>query len=160
MVLSPVITWTTSTTPFPALTSLAFTGAGPGGAIPMGTTSGSQTVRLYNNFAAASSIADATGCVLAIYDDAVHQGIATGVPSLSFFAQVQVLNYNGGITGADALFYPIGGITKHPVPTNGGTISGTGANYVTVSLQIVIPASASVQGLLSQGIWLEYNSIA
>jgi hypothetical protein len=159
MPTSPVVEFRSSSGGHPVLTSLAFTGTGFGGAIPVGTTSSTQTIRIYNNFAAAGSIADATGCVLAAYDDVIHQGTAVTIPSTGLYVQVEVIDYNGSPTNGDIAWFPIGGQTKHAIPTNSGTISGSGANYVTVTIQIVIPAGTT-QGAVSQGLWLEYNSTA
>lgn len=155
----PVITWNSATTPYSAITSLAFTGSGYGGAIPSGTISNVNQVRIYNNFAAASGIADATGCVIAVYDDTVHQGSATSAASVGKYVNAEVNDYNGSTTGADGAYLAIGGLAKHAIPVNSGTIGGAVANYVTVSFKIIVPASAT-QGNISQGIWLEYNSVA
>ena len=154
---SPVVEWRASTTPFATISTQAFTGAGFGGAIPVGTTSSPVTVRVYNNFAAAGSIADALNCVLAAYDDVVHQGTGINPSTVGLYTQVEVNDYNGVTTGADTSFFAIGGSTKHAIPTNGGTISGTGANYCTVNIQISVPATAT-QGSVSQGLWIEYSS--
>lgn len=123
----------------------------------MGTNSTPVTVRVYNNFLAAGSIADALSCVLACYDDVIHQGTAVNTPTTGLYVQVEVLDYNGSVTGADSTYYAIGGATKHAIPTNSGTISGSGANYIEVSIQIAIPATAT-QGSVSQGLWIEYSS--
>ncbi len=104
-------------------------------------------------------VADATNCVLTTYDDAVHQGLATTVPTTSKYVQVQVLDYNGGATHADSVFFAIGGSSKHAIPVNSGTLSGTGSNYVTLNVKVVIPASAT-QGSVGQGLWIEYSSTA
>ena len=154
---SPVIEWRASTTPFAVISSQAFTGSGFGGAIQVGTSSAVITVRVYNNFAAAGSIVDATNCTLAVYDDTIHQGQATTTPTTGHYVNVKVTDYNGVTTGADTLYFPIGGLTKHAVPVNSGTIAGAVANYITVNIQIVVPTSAT-QGSVSQGIWLEYSS--
>ena len=159
MATSPVIEWRTAAAPNADLTSLALTGSGYNGAVPLGTASAATTVRLYNNFAAASGVADATNCVLAVYDDAVHQGTAITPPSTGLYVQVDVLDYNGATLGADTSYYALGGQVKHAVPVNSGTIAGSGSNYVTLSLQVVIPTGAT-QGSVSQGIWLEYNATA
>lgn len=159
MATAPVIEWRATTTPFATIASLAFTGSGFSGAIPAGTNSNSQQVRIYNNFAAAASIADATNAVIAVYDDTVHQGSATSVPTTSKYVQVEVNDYNGVTTGQDSTFFPIGGSIKHAIPVNGGTLGGAVPNYVTVTIQIAVPSSAT-QGAVSQGIWVEYNSVA
>lgn len=159
MPTSPVIEWRVATTPFAVLTSSAITGSGSGGSIPVGSTSNTLVVRLYNNFAAASGIADALSCVLAVYDDTVHSGVATQASSTGLYVQVEVIDYNGVTTGQDTLYVGIGGSTKHAIPVNTGTIGGTGANYVTINIQVVVP-STSTQGAVSQGIWVEYNSTA
>jgi hypothetical protein len=159
MASSPVIEWRSATSPYGVLSSLAFSGTGYAGAIGIGTASISQTVRVYNNFAGATGIADATNCVIALYDDTIHQGIATGNPSVNKYVNVKVADYNGNTLGADIFSYSIGGTAKHAIPTNGGTISGATANYITVTLQVIVPANAS-QGAVSQGIWIEYNTSA
>lgn len=159
MASPPVIEWRASTTPFAVVSSLAFVGTGFGGAIPSGTTSTSQQIRIYNNFTNAASIADATNCTLAVYDDTVHQGLATSTPTTAKYVQVEVNDYNGTTTGQDTVFFPIGGSVKHLIPVNGGTIGGSATNYVTVTIQIAIPSSAT-QGAIAQGIWVEYNSTA
>lgn len=156
---SPVIEWRASTTPYGTLSSLTFTGSGFGGAVPLGTTSNVQTVRIYNNFAAAANIADANNCSLASYDDEIHQGLATTTQVNNHYLQVQVVDYNGTTTSVDASYFSIGGSVKHALPTNGGTISGTGANYVTVNLKVSIPAVAN-NGTITQGVWLEFSSTA
>lgn len=159
MTSAPVIEWRSSITPFGTIASVAITGSGSSGAVPIGTSSNVATVRLYNNFAAAGSIADATSCVLTSYDDTVHQGIATTVPVTSQYLLVQVVNYNGSTTSADTQYFAIGGSTRHAIPTNSGTLSGTGANYVTINIKINAPSTAT-QGAISQGLWLEYTSTA
>jgi hypothetical protein len=116
-------------------------------------------VRIYNNFSNAASIADATNAVIAVYDDTVHQGAATAVPTTSKYVQVEVNDYNGTTTGQDSTFFPIGGSIKHAIPVNSGTIGGASPNYVSVTIQIAVPSGAT-QGAVSQGIWCEYNSVA
>src|SRR4029077_5136010 len=157
MASSPVIEWRSSVTPFGVVSTQALAGGGFGGAIPVGSTSNVVTMRLYNNFAAASSIADALSCVLALYDDVIHQGTAVSTPAVSQYIQVQVLDYNGGTTGGDTNYYGIGGQTKHPIPVNGGTLGGAVANYCTINIRAVLP-STSTQGSVSLGLWVEYSS--
>ena len=159
MATSPVVEFRSNVTPFAVITSQAMSGSGFSGAIPAGTTSTAATIRIYNNFAAAAGIADATGCVLACYDDTTHQGVGVTTPTTGLYIQVQVTNYNGVTTGADTQFFGIGGQTKHPIPVNSGTISGTGANYVTINVQVVVPSNAT-QGAVSQGLWIEYSATA
>lgn len=156
---TPVVEWRANVSPFSTLSSLTFTGTGAGGAIPLGTTSNVQTVRIYNNFAAAASIADALNVFVSSYDDELHQGLATTIPVTQTYMQIQVADYNGVTTNADVSFLSIGGQTRHPVPTNGGTISGTGANYITLNLQVNIPANAAT-GVITQGVWIEFSSTA
>jgi len=157
MATAPVIEWRAATTPFSVLATQALTGGGFGGAIPVGTSSATLTLRLYNNFANTAGVADALSCVLAIYDDTVHQGTAVTAGATGKYIQVQVLDYNGNTTGADASAIAIGGLTKHPLPVNGGTLAGAASNYTTLTVQAVLPANA-VQGTLSLGLWLEYSS--
>lgn len=158
--LSPTIEWRASTTPFAVQTGLGFTGSGYGGAIPVGTNSNIVTVRLYNNFQGGGGIADATSCVLACYDDAIHSGLALSTPTTGLYLQVMVIDYNGVTTGQDTQWYGIGGTgTKHAIPVNGGTIGGASTNYVTIQIRYSIPANAT-QGAVSQGVWLEYNASA
>jgi hypothetical protein len=159
MATSPVVEWRNVGSPNAVITSLAMTGSGFSGAIPIGTNSSTITARVYNNFAAAGGIADATNCILASYDDTTHQGTAITAATTGLYLGVQVNDYNGTTTGADSLFYAIGGSTKHTVPVNSGLLSGTGANYFTVTFQLSIPASAA-QGAVSQGVWLEFSSTA
>ena len=159
MSTSPVVEWRAATTPFGTLSTLALTGSGSGNAIPMGTSSAQVSLRIYNNFAGATGVVDATNCVLAVYDDTTHQGTAVNPPSTSLYVQVQVLDYNGGTTGADTFYYAIGGQVKHALPVNSGTLGGGSSNYVTVSVQVVIPTNAT-QGSVSQGLWVEYNATA
>lgn len=160
MTASPVIEWRSSTTPYGVLSSgLALSGSGYAGAVPVGTSSTPTTVRLYNNFAAAGGIADATSCVLAVYDDATHSGLAVEGATTGLYMSVQVLDYNGVTTGQDTQYYALGGQTKHAIPVNSGTIGGTGANYVSISVKVTLPATAS-QGAYTQGIWVEYTSTA
>jgi hypothetical protein len=159
MASAPVLEWRTTDSSHTVLTALAMSGSGFGGAIPIGTSSVSQTVRVYNNYAAASNIADATNCVIACYDDTIHQGTAITPATSNHYVNVKVLDYNGSTTNADFFAYPIGGTTKHAFAVNGGSIGGSGANYVTVTLTIMIPANAT-QGSVSQGVWIEYNSTA
>jgi len=154
---TPVIEWRNSTNPFAVITSVALAGTGLSGAIPVGTSSNVATVRVYNNFAAAGSIADATSCILAVYDDTSHQGVAINSPTTGLYIQVEVTDYNGVTTGADTNYFALGGQTKHAIPTNSGTIAGAAANYCTVNIKAVVPANA-VQGAVSWGLWLEYSS--
>jgi|SRR5579884_772229 len=154
---SPIIEWRGIAPPFGVVTTQSLIGSGYNGAIPMGTSSVVVTLRLYNNFSAANGITDATSCVLAAYDDAINQGNATSPAAKNKYLHVKVLDYNGIVTNADTQYYAIGGTTKHPIPTNGGTIGGATPNYVTVSLKIMAPTNA-VQGSVSQGVWLEYNT--
>lgn len=157
MASSPVIEWRAATTPFATLSSIALTGTGFGGAVPVGTSSGVVTVRVYNNFLVAAGIADALNCVVAVYDDPTHQGIAINPSTTGLYTQVQVLNYNNTGLGADTAYFRVGGTTKHAIPTNGGTISGNGSNYVTLNIKVAVPPKA-IQGAVSQGIWIEYSS--
>lgn len=159
MASPPVIEWRQVTSPNSVISSQAFSGSGYSGAIPAGTNSNVVQMRVYNNFSNAASIADATNAVLACYDDTVHQGLAQTTPTTSKYVQVEVVDYNGGTTGQDTTYYPIGGSTKHAVPVNSGTIGGASPNYVTVNIQIAVPSNAT-QGSVSQGLWLEYNSTA
>lgn len=159
MALSPIVEWRAATTPFAPVSSLALTGVGYSGAIPAGTASSVVTLRIYNNFGAVGSVVDALNCVLASYDDTLHQGVGTSAPVVGHYLTVQVMTYNASTTGADSVPYGVGGGTKHLVPVNGGTISGTGANYLTVQVQGTIPALAT-QGAVSQGLWLEYSATA
>ncbi len=114
-------------------------------------------MRVYNNFASVGSIADALACTLSCYDDATHQGQATTTPVTNLYLYVEVNDYNGGTTGQDVAFFAIGGLTKHAVPTNSGTISGTGTNYITVNIKAVVPVNNSIPSI-TQGLWLEYSS--
>lgn len=159
MTLSPTIEWRNPTTPFATFTSLAFTGSGYNNSIPVGTSSNAITFRIYNNFANAASIDDAHQCVLAVYDDGTHQGTALTPASLGHYVEVKITNYNGSTTDADPDFIGIGGSVKHLLPTNSGAISGSGTNYITVIIQITVPAIAT-QGAVTQGLWLEYTSTA
>ena len=157
MPTSPVVEWRASTTPFAVVSSVALAGSAFSGAIPVGTTSTPVTLRIYNNFTGAAGVVDALSCVIAAYDDTIHEGQATSVPSSKQYLQVKVTDYNGVTTGADATFFAIGGAVKHPLPVNGGTLGGASTNFATVILQAAIPATA-VQGAVSQGLWLEYSS--
>jgi hypothetical protein len=161
MTSSPVMTFNSAITPFPQITSLALSGNGYNGAIPAGSSSTVATILLYNNFAGAASIADALNCVLAVYDNTTNQGSASTAPTYGLYVQVQVTNYNGNTTGADTAYFAIGGQTKHPVPTNSGTISGaingTSGNYITINVMIVVPPTAT-QSAVTQGLWVEYSS--
>lgn len=159
MATAPVIEWRQVASPNNTIASQAFSGTGFSGAIPAGTNSSSVQVRVYNNFANAASIADATNAVIACYDDTVHQGLATSVPTTGKYAQVQVVDYNGTTTNQDTVYFAIGGLTKHAVPVNNGTLGGASPNYITVNIQIAVPSNAT-QGAISQGLWLEYNSTA
>jgi hypothetical protein len=152
----PVIEFRASTTPFATLASLALTGSGYAGAIPLGQSSSIATLRIYNNFANAGSIHDAFDCVLASYDDASTWSSAVTVPVTQLWLSVEVQNYNGSTTGADSSFDAIGGQDKHAVPTNGGTIAGATASYITVALFVTVPATATASSV-TQGLWLEYN---
>lgn len=154
---SPIVEWRSSTSPNAVVISQALIGSGYNGAVPMGTSSVVATLRLYNNFPGVNGITDATSCVLAAYDDAINQGNATTPAAKNKYLHVKVLDYNGIVTNADTQYYGIGGTTKHPIPTNGGTIEGATPSYVTVNLKIVAPTNA-VQGSVSQGVWLEYNT--
>jgi hypothetical protein len=155
--LSPIIEWRSPTSPFGVLSSLALTGTGYNGAVVVGSTSTTATLRIYNNFSNTSGVADATSCRLACYDDTIHQGASVQPQTTGQYLQVQVANYNGNTTGADTNFYAIGGLTKHSISLNSGTLSGTGTNYFTVNVQVAIPATAT-QGITTQGLWLEYSS--
>lgn len=154
---SPVIEWRSPITPTTVISSLPLTGTGSNGAIVVGSSSNIITVRIYNNFAAAATIADATSCVLACYDDTIHQGTAVLVPSINMYLAVQVTDYNGITTSSDLAFFPIGGTTKHRIPVNSAILGGAVANYVTVNIQATIPQNAT-QGTVLQGVWLEYSS--
>jgi hypothetical protein len=132
------------------------TGSGAGGAITAGTSSNVQTIRIYNNFAGAGSIHDAVNCLLASYDNIAVQGLATTDPVTQAWLQVEVLSYDGNVTGADVAYTAIGGSAKHPVPVNSGVIAGGAAHYIQVSVKIVVP-SLGAGSAISQGLWLEYS---
>jgi hypothetical protein len=158
MASSPVVEWREVVSPNSVVGTLALTGSAFSGAIPVGTSSNVVSIRVYNNFAAATGIADALSCVLAAYDDAIHEGQATSTPTSAKYLQVSVTDYNGISTGGDgSIYYAIGGATKHTLPVNGGTLGGGAANYATVNLKVVIPATAT-QGNIVQGLWIEYSS--
>lgn len=157
MASPPTIEWRDSSSPYAVLTGIAFSGSGYAGAIPVGTISSQVVVRLYNNFAGASGIADAYNCVLAVYDDPIHQGVGITPATTGKYLQVEVTDYNGVTTGGDTLFYALGAQTKHPMPVNGGILSGSGANYATIVMQVAVPATAT-QGSITQGVWLEYSA--
>lgn len=161
MATAPVIEWRNSTSPFAVITSLALTGSGVSGAVIAGNSSNVATVRIYNNFAAAGGVASADICTLACYDDITHQGQATTEAVVNQEIGVGVINYNGSTSQADpsGAYYRIGGTTKHLVPTNNFSISGTGSNYITVVL-VVLPYVSASAGSRSVGVWLEYNSTA
>jgi hypothetical protein len=125
-------------------------------AINVGGASIPVTIRIYNNFANTAGIHDAINCVLATYDDIVHQGSAATLPVSQFWLNVQVLDYNGNANGNDAIYTPIGGSTKHAVSINSGIIPGSSTNYIEVNLMVVIPALASSNSV-TQGLWLEYS---
>src|SRR4051812_14039328 len=110
MPTSPVVEFRNPTTPFAVITSLPLVGTGFSGAIPAGTTSNFLTVRIYNNFAAAGSVADALNCVLTSYDDVTHQSQGTIVPVTGQYLHVQVMDYNGVTTGADTSTFGVGGV--------------------------------------------------
>lgn len=153
---APVIDFRNPASLASPLPSLAFLGNAPNGAIPIGGTSSPLIVRIYNNYAGAANIADATNCVLSTYDAIGNQGIATLTPVVQQWLQAQVNDFNGITTNADTQFYPIGGTTVHSVPVNSATLPGSTANYFTVTYQIVVPSSAS-GAAYSQGVFLEYN---
>ncbi len=158
--LSPTVEWRASTPSYTVQTAIAPTGSGYGGAIPLGTSSNVITLRLYNNFQGGGGIADAVSCVLACYDDTLHQGQATTLPVTNAYLAVSVADYNGTTTGSDGgTYYAIGGSVKHPVPVNSGTIGGATTNYVTINIKIVVPSSAT-QGAVTQGLWVEYTATA
>jgi hypothetical protein len=152
----PVIEFRSSTGPFSVLASLALTGSGYSGSIPLGNSSAVSTLRIYNNFSNAGSIHDAFDCVLASYDDASTWSSAVTVPVTGLWLSVAVQNYNGSGTGADTTYSQIGGQSKHAVPTNGGTIAGATASYITVALYVTVPSTATASSV-TQGLWLEYN---
>lgn len=139
-----------------ALSSITLIGGGINNSVPNGTTSNPVTLRLYNNHINTSGVADATNCTFAAYDDASTQGSQSLTPTIQAWLQVQVIDYNGIVTNADSQYYAIGGTVKHRVPVNSGTLSGSGANYVTFKLQVVVPANA-IGANNTQGLWLESN---
>lgn len=139
-----------------ALSLLTLTGTGTSGAIPTGTYSATATIRIYNNYSAATGIADAVNCTLASYDNATQQNQATTTPVLNGWLQVQVMDYNGTPTSQDTQFYALGGSLKHRIPVNNAVLGGSTSNYVTVQVQVVIPASAT-GSTITQGLWLECN---
>lgn len=157
MASSPVVEWRQVASPNSVVSTFPLSGSAFSGAIPVGTSSNVFTLRVYNNFAVASSIADALSCVLAVYDDTIHEGQTVAVATSAKYVNVQVTDYNGISTGADSAYYAIGGATKHPLPVNGGTLGGATANYATINVKVVIPTTAT-QGSISQGLWIEYSS--
>lgn len=159
MATSPIVEWRNSTSPFASIASLAITGSGYNGAIPVGTSSSVMTVRVYNNFVNTTGIADATNCVIACYDDTIHQGTAVNPETVGQYVGVSITDYNGTTTGGDTTFFQIGGSIKHPVAVNAGTIVGASSNYITVQIQVIIPQNAA-QGSVTQGLWIEYSSTA
>ena len=160
MASAPVISWRSNTTPFPVITSVALTGNGVSGAINSNDGfSATSTIRVYNNFSAAGSIADALNCQFASYDDTTHQGSSATYPVANQMLLVQVTNYNGSTSGAGGGATIGGSLAKLPVSTNSGTISGSGSNYVTLTLYVIIPLGMT-PGSYSQGLWLEYDSTA
>lgn len=156
MATPPVITFTdTSNAP---LASLGLVGAGSAGAVLAGTTSATALCRIWNNQTGAANISDARNCVLAVYDDATHQGAQATAPTAQQYLQLQVQTYDSSATGADTQFWAVGGTVKHGVPVNGATLAGAASagHYMTVAVQLVVPLLAS-GGSAMQGIWLEYS---
>lgn len=154
---NPVIEFRADAGPNGVLASIPLSGNGANGAIVAGQSSGITIIRIYNNFAVAAGIHDATNCVLASYDDASNQGSQLTAPVQQQWLNVSVTTYNGVTTGGDGTtFFPIGGNTKHAVPVNGGVLPGAAANYIQVQLKAVIPALAALTNI-SQGLWLEYS---
>ncbi len=139
-----------------AIITLTLLGSGSAQTIPQGTWSLPAKIRIYNNLSASAGVADAVNCVLAAYDTGIVQGGATQPQTVNQWLAVQVLDYNGATTNADAYVVPIWGTVKHAVPVNNGILSGSGANYITVLVQVLIGMSAA-GGTINQGLWLEAN---
>lgn len=154
---SPVIEWRNPTSPFGVVTGIPMVGTGFAGAIPLGTSSAVVILRIYNNFANAGSVGDATNCVLAVYDGATNQGVAANPSTTGLYIKVQVVDYDSNTTGGDTFYFGLGGQTKHAVPVNSAVLWGAASNYFTVNIQAVIPTNAT-QGSVQWGLWLEYSS--
>lgn len=152
---APVIEFRDSTDGSTVLSSIQLTGTGYNSSILIGESSNVYTSRVYNNYAAVGTAGDAINCALAVYDSVSQQGYATTVPIQQTWLQVSVTDYNGVTTNADTQYYPIGGTQKHAIPTNTGTISASGANYITVGMKLVVPSSAPAQ-VGTIGLFLEY----
>jgi hypothetical protein len=153
---APVIEFRSNVSAFPVLASVTLLGAGPGNAIVAGNSSTPQTIRIYNNFAGAGSISDAVNCVLASYDNIAQQSVSITDPVTQAWLQVEVLSYDGNVTGADSAYTAIGGSAKKPVPVNSGVLAGGASHYIQVSLKIVVPALGAGSAI-TQGLWLEYS---
>lgn len=154
----PIIEFRSATNPYGVLPSLTLTGGGTGGAIVAGQISTAQLIRIYNNFQNAAGISDAVNCVLSSYDDALHQGLMVTLPVTQQWLQVQVVDYNGAITNADASYFSIGGTTKHILPVNGGVLN---ANPVAnPGNQPVLTAISGSTGLLTGTFTVGYTFIS
>src|SRR6185437_10936576 len=129
----PVIDFRDPTSPGTPLASLTITGSGAGGAITAGTTSSVATIRIYNNYTQTNGISDALNCVLAVYDGAAsqYQGQAITNPTSQTWMQLSIVDFCGATNGGDydltnnAIFYPVGGSTKHAFSINGGSLNGS-----------------------------------
>lgn len=160
MASAPVISWRSNTTPFGVISSVALTGSGTSGAVTANDgLSNSSVIRVYNNFAAAGSIADALNGQFASYDDTTHQGTSATYPVANQLMILQVLNYNGSTAGVGGGAFVGGSSAKLVSSANSGTLSGTGSNYLTLNVQVVVPLSMT-PGAYSQGLWYEYDSTA
>src|SRR5579859_7233002 len=97
MASAPVIDFRLPASLSSPISSVTFIGTGPNNTIVIGGTSSPITLRIYNNYAGAGGIADATNCELSSYDgsDLTFLGVATITPVISQWMQAQVNNFNG-----------------------------------------------------------------
>lgn len=154
----PVISFRQNISPFSTLSSLTLTGSGSGGAVVAGQQSTIAAFRIYNNFANAGGISDAVNCELSSYDTATDRSGMLTAPVTQQWLQVKVLSYNESVTSADLQFFPIGGLQKHAVPVNGGTLNASPITDPASGPSL--SASGSGSGLLAGAYQIAYTYLS
>lgn len=153
---APFLEFRQVSAPNGVITALALTGSGQNGAIVLGSTSAPVALRVYNNYSNVAGYGPAYNLTFASYDTDTTWGSSSTEPVIDGWLQLKVSDYDGVVTGADSGFIPLGGAAKHICPVHSAQIDGAAPHYVTFSVQVSVPLSAT-ENSGSQGLWVEYT---
>ncbi len=129
------------------------------GTVAVGGSSSIRTWRIWNNYAQASGIADATNCQLGAHDQGASNHEDWTLTPASGWAYVKNQSYDGGGT-PDAGFTNVYSTNRLDMVYNGAVIGGSGAgterHYWETQVKISVPSGAT-QGTKTFAICLKYS---